>query len=201
MQKSIQIYLLLFVALALIGVSGSLLYPKETLSVWIAGHRFALANSFFIYVTKLGEWYPFSWLFVWLLAKKEWQIAARLSVLVVGAIVLANTLKDYFHHERPSLYMSFHNNHIEDLGQIPGVVFLDGSSSFPSGHTLGAFTLFTFIALYTSQQKTAFLWLLPAVLVGVSRIYLGHHFLEDVVFGAFLGVVWAFLLGFRLQKH
>ncbi|PKQ18857.1 MAG: phosphoesterase PA-phosphatase [Actinobacteria bacterium HGW-Actinobacteria-8] len=81
-----------------------------------------------------------------------------------------------------------------DLQVIPG---LESSYSFPSGHTAGAATLVLVTAYLLWRHRRggrALAWWLAAsaaiiALVGVSRLYLGYHFVTDVLAGACLGVV------------
>lgn len=80
------------------------------------------------------------------------------------------------------------------LQVIPG---LETSYSFPSGHTTGAATLVLVTAyLLWRHRRTgrSLAWWLVAsaaiiALVGGSRLYLGYHFVTDVLAGACLGVV------------
>jgi undecaprenyl-diphosphatase len=60
-------------------------------------------------------------------------------------------------------------------------------SSFPSGHTAGSFAAATALAAFYPEDRP--LLLLFASAVGVSRVYLGHHFLSDVLIGAGLGAL------------
>lgn len=63
--------------------------------------------------------------------------------------------------------------------------FRDDAFSFPSGHSLNAFAVSTVIALaFPSLAPIAFL---VAASVAASRVFLGLHFLTDVVVGAALG--------------
>ena len=57
--------------------------------------------------------------------------------------------------------------------------------SFPSGHTSGAFVFATFLA--SSLPEAGSLILLWACSVGLSRFFLGVHFITDIVIGALLG--------------
>jgi len=62
--------------------------------------------------------------------------------------------------------------------------------SFPSGHAITAFAVAVSIGLH--YPGAAPLLLSLAALVGISRIFLGMHFLSDVIAGCFLGVSLAY---------
>jgi membrane-associated phospholipid phosphatase len=71
---------------------------------------------------------------------------------------------------------------------IKGIEFAH-NNSFPSGHTATAFAMATVLVLLMEDKKLQLPFLLLALLVGFSRIYLGQHFLLDVLVGALIGVV------------
>jgi len=76
-------------------------------------------------------------------------------------------------------------------------------SSFPSDHASTAFVMFGIMGHHLKKWK---LWLyLLAVLIAISRVYLGVHYPTDVLAGAFLGIlvsqlVIKYKLGNRLRK-
>lgn len=64
--------------------------------------------------------------------------------------------------------------------------------SFPSGHALNAFAVATIVAATLSW--TTPLLLLVAIGVATSRVFLGRHFLGDVIAGAAIGVTIGFVV-------
>jgi membrane-associated phospholipid phosphatase len=80
------------------------------------------------------------------------------------------------------------------FGSLPPEVVasyrLQGASyGFPSGHVSGA--LATWGGILLLFRRRSLYWILPiiAIAMGVSRMYLGRHFLVDVLGGAMLGTV------------
>lgn len=124
---------------------------------------------------------------VLLLRRRVWWTAAWV-VTAVGLIgPLSTLLKNYFGRVRPD--------------------FTDGgarlsSLSYPSGHASGIATLVTvaLVLAWPLMAARARHWALAAgvvlvLLVGLTRMWLGVHFLSDVVGGWALGVGWSLLTG------
>jgi membrane-associated phospholipid phosphatase len=65
--------------------------------------------------------------------------------------------------------------------------------SYPSGHTQVSFTLASFLA-YVWPKMTIYFYILAGI-IALSRVILDYHFLGDVIFGAYIGI-----LGFYLAK-
>lgn len=68
--------------------------------------------------------------------------------------------------------------------------------TMPSGHTATAFMLWGLIYFWLRHlgKSTSYLWIVPGILVALSRIYLGVHFFFDVLAGALLGILSALLI-------
>ncbi len=64
--------------------------------------------------------------------------------------------------------------------------------SFPSGHTQSAFSAAGFFALYFRRRQV--LLYFAASTIAISRVYLGAHFVSDIVVGAALGWFAAWLV-------
>ncbi len=71
--------------------------------------------------------------------------------------------------------------------------------SFPSGHTIGAFTFATAIFLY--RKKEGSLLLILATMIAFSRLYLHVHYPSDVIAGAVLGIICAFSAYYVIHKY
>ena len=114
--------------------------------------------------------------------------AASIGAMFTAVALVQGPLKSRFKRHRP-----FRNR----LAIVVGPEPVD--SSFPSGHTAGSFAAAVALAAYYRKDRPILLGLAGAV--GVSRVYLGHHFPSDVVVGAgvgtAIGLAWARLLGGR----
>ena len=98
------------------------------------------------------------------------------------ATLITGALKLLFNEGRPMTY-------IKDFEIISEHAFweIHSSLSFPSGHTTAAFALFITLSLLCKNRLVTFLYIILAIIVGTSRIYLLQHFFIDVFFGAIIG--------------
>ena len=106
-------------------------------------------------------------------------VAAKGSIALAVSFVIGFFLKELFGRPRP--YKIVPNAYIGDR------VWKD--YSFPSGHTAAGFSLAINYAMCYPQF--AFPLVLSAVFIGVSRIYLGHHYPTDILAGGILGTLTA----------
>ncbi|MBC7603227.1 MAG: phosphatase PAP2 family protein [Ramlibacter sp.] len=123
-----------------------------------------------------------------LTAQRNWY-RLRLLVAVIPAGMLLNVLlKHIFRRARPAF-----DDMTDQLTTF----------SFPSGHTMAATVLWGFIVMWAwphmkGWPTRALLVLLAGIavlLVGFSRIYLGAHFMSDVLAAMCEGIAWTTLCG------
>lgn len=114
---------------------------------------------------------------VLLLAPVRRDLAVRAAVAMVAAGLLTELTKEFATTPRPPAVYG-------DLVHVLGPKLMRGS--FPSGHTTTVFALACSLKGFTDARIYRGILFL-AVLVGVSRIYIGAHFPVDVAFGALLG--------------
>ena len=107
------------------------------------------------------------------IAKEDnWQGAKQLSIALVGTGAITELLKQVIHEERPNG---------------------ENDNSFPSGHTAIAFASAGFM-----QKRYGWQIGVPATLaaafVGFTRVQSNNHYIQDVVAGAVIGEVWAWVV-------
>lgn len=115
--------------------------------------------------------------------RRNWYWLLTLIVVLPGGMLLNLLLKQMFHRDRPSF-----DDPLLSLA----------SYSFPSGHVAGATLFYGLLAAFIASRLST--WrgrLLPFVVasalvtaVGVTRMYLGAHFLSDVVAAAAWCIAW-----------
>jgi undecaprenyl-diphosphatase len=119
-----------------------------------------------------------------LMARHSFYRLLAVALTMGGGSLLNILLKHFFHRQRPVL-----ENPLVTLS----------SFGFPSGHTMGA-TLFYGLLTLLLAHSTRWGWshrifafsaaALFIALVGISRIYLGAHYLTDVLGAIAVGLAW-----------
>jgi membrane-associated phospholipid phosphatase len=157
------------------------------LSNWLHANGSRPLTILMIVLTSLGSTLLVSCvatgLSVFLLVRRRYFWLAVTATTVFGGMLLNRSLKFVFHRTRP---------HFDD----PIMIFTD--YSFPSGHTMAATVLYGVIAAYlisrtTDVRKRSAAIAAAAsliVLVAFSRIYLGAHYLTDVLGAIAEGLAW-----------
>ena len=110
---------------------------------------------------------------------------AGFTLLASASSLITAAVKELMARPRPT----------PELVRVESIV---GGHSFPSGHTLFYVTFFGFLGylayalLKPSRLRTALLWAcgLLILLVGPSRIWLGHHWASDVLASYALGLAY-----------
>ncbi len=105
---------------------------------------------------------------------------------VANAEIVTTVLKDIDKRVRPITFTrgsNYWDSWFESKGSI-----LRGDGSFPSGHTIAAFSIATVVAhRYRAHRWVPYAAYGMAALVGFSRLSLSAHFASDVFMGAALG--------------
>lgn len=134
-----------------------------------------LIIDFFRIITLIGDiefFIPVAIIIsIFFLARKNKLSGLWASIIVVG--VISFLIKIFVNRPRP-----YESQNVASLVNT-------AMSSFPSGHAMIVFSIVPFLVKNFTKQKYYFILL--AVLVAFSRIYLNVHYLSDIIAGAFLG--------------
>ncbi len=121
---------------------------------------------------------------VWLL-KKDKKILKGLLFGFFSAILVYLfdfLIEKIYFRSRPFVSLNF----------IPLIEVLPSSPSFPSTHTALAFALA--FSLYFINRRLGIIFLVLALLIGISRIFVGVHWPSDVLSGIILGFIFSSLI-------
>jgi membrane protein DedA with SNARE-associated domain/membrane-associated phospholipid phosphatase len=123
----------------------------------------------------------------WWLRRRTWRPILLLAAAYLGADLAFNAVKELVHRPRP-----------------PAGILLKpvAGPSFPSGHATQAVAVYGMLAALAAAATTSWArkvaaWAAAVVIIGVvavSRLYLGAHWLTDVLGGLALGAAWLFAL-------
>ncbi|MFC4613140.1 phosphatase PAP2 family protein [Cellulomonas algicola] len=120
---------------------------------------------------------------VWGLVRREWWRPLLLAGAMIASTLISLAVKGLVGRERPPAETMF----------VPGA---ETTASFPSGHTIGTAT-FLLVAGYLVCSRTptvprvvawSVLTVVGTSVVALSRLYLGYHFLTDVVAAVALAI-------------
>ena len=170
-----------------------LTYERDAF-LWLNGSHTPYWDHFMWLFSSKVVWVPLACLILFtLLYKKPW----RETLLILLAIVLVVTLCDQFaSHLCKPLFTRFRPTHHPDFVQqvITVYNYRGGLYGFMSSHASNAFGFSLFLSLLMRQRiltLTLFFW---ACMTAYSRIYLGVHFISDIVPGALVGLFWGWVI-------
>ena len=171
---------------------------------WLNGSDYPFLDHFMWLYSGKVVWLPLALFILFVLCyKRDW----RQSLLLLLMIALTITLCDQFaSHLCKPLCMRYRPTHHPDFMAQVKVVFgyRGGLYGFISSHAANAFgfaTLLTLLFKHKGLGYSLFFW---ATLTAYSRVYLGVHFITDIIPGALSGLCFGALVYalYRwLRKH
>ena len=178
--------------LFLIAIIILLLDANTQLFLWINKIGIAFVDETWIFLTLFGN----QMVALVLLSILFWRHLNLLRAVLIAVLIsflITHGIKEFIGLERPYALLNPASFHL--IGEKLT------NPAFPSGHTATAFAIMGSIGFYFKDNALLLLMLFFATLVGVSRIMLGVHWPIDVVVGAALGWVCAWLGVSLIEAH
>jgi undecaprenyl-diphosphatase len=184
------------IVIAAIAIAASF-YFDDSVRDFMAQHQSRAMRSFMRYVSLFGDWPGHTALGLILLAiawprgSKNWT-RIFLSMLIAMSIagLAGQVIKRAIPRPRPSVHSEL---------RWGGQRFSSKYHAFPSGHVVASTAFFS--TLFFARRRIGLACLPIPILIAFSRMYLGAHYLSDVVCAAVLGILCALLVAHFLLRQ
>lgn len=191
----------LFAGIAALMTAGTVQRFDDAVLLWMNTHANETLDVLALEITALGSGAAV-WMLVMVGSVFLWSTthrysAALLWVAALGAGIVNSALKMLFDRPRPQLF-EWRTDYA-------------GLSSFPSGHSMTAMTVYATLAYLVVRLEpsrrlrriTIGVAALVILLIGITRLYLGVHYPSDVIAGYLVGLIWATVcaLGIEAVKY
>lgn len=148
--------------------------------LWIQDHiRNHILTPIFVTITRLGN-HGFIWIIIAsiLFLRNQTRVVGLLSfsALIISLLINNLFIKRMVARIRP----------YDVIPELKLLIAKEKDLSFPSGHTGCAFAMAT-VLYFCFPQDYGIFFLLFAILMGLSRLYVGAHYPSDVLAGGIIG--------------
>ena len=173
-----------------VATTAPILKQDLQVSVWLHTHGSPVFSAFLLAITQMHSTLGIAVLtlivviYLWQHGDRYWVLSLLLTV--PGGMLVNVIVKHIYHRARPTWDDPF---------------LTLSSASFPSGHAAAATLFYGFLAVYMvwrmkkplPRALAVLACTLMVAIVGFSRIYLGVHYLSDVLAAVSLGTAWLVL--------
>jgi len=155
----------------------------ESILLWVQDNlRSDKITPYIKTLTRLGDygllWIGFSLL---LMFNKDTRKAGRLSLISICVCFMLNNMviKNIVDRDRP----------YEVLNELKILIERQPDSSFPSGHAANSLASAIVFFQMFKGKKSRFSILLAGLVMALSRVYVGVHYLSDILVGISVGII------------
>jgi len=193
MKRATALYWLIGIVIAATAIAVSFHFD-DNVRDFIMQHQNPAMRNFMRYVSLLGDWPLHAAVglvllgLAWRRGSEEWtRIFLAMLIAMSLAGLTGHVIKRTIPRPRPSVHTDT---------AWGGPRFSSKYHSFPSGH-VSASTAF-FGVLIIARRRIGLVCLSIPILIGFSRMYIGAHYLSDVVCAAVLGILCALIVAYFL---
>lgn len=155
---------------------------EDDLLLYIQSLRCDILDHIMIFITTLGD-KGFIWIaaaIVLLFFKNQRKIGAKvLTALIINTVIVNLILKPLIMRPRP----------FDVIEGLETLIPAPQDWSFPSGHTSSSFAA-GLVLIMGLPSKYGIPAMPLAILIAVSRIYVGVHYPSDIIAGAIFGILF-----------
>jgi membrane-associated phospholipid phosphatase len=152
---------------------------------WLQSLRNGFLDTMFEFFTMFGE----ELMVIAILGGIYWcvnkKVGERLGITVFISLGFNSLLKIIFMRLRPFMV----DESIVNLRPETS-----GGYSMPSGHAQSASTVFFGVYQFFKKKSLLIIAIIITTLVAISRMYIGVHYLSDVIVGSLLGIIITYLM-------
>lgn len=170
-----------------------IVYSKSSIHIYFNQFHSEFSDQFFKYATHLGDGWTIAIISILFLLFKSKRAGMLIAFSGILNGLLSQLMKRLVFGDTPRPYKYFTEVNPYSLHYVDGVD-LNMVNSLPSGHTSSAFAMCFAIAMIYQSRKIDTSMIICAIGIGISRIYLSQHFLEDVFLGSIIGILSAIII-------
>jgi undecaprenyl-diphosphatase len=138
-----------------------------------------------MFFAQYFEWFLWLTLILFLVinTKKNWKMFLEAFLAaIISKFILAEIIRWIWFRPRPFVSLNF----------IPLISQSAEESAFPSGHASFYFALSTIVYIY--NKKVGIIFYIASTLIVLARVYSGVHWPADILAGAGLGILTAWIV-------
>jgi membrane-associated phospholipid phosphatase len=182
--QQIRLFFILYLILLCGCLIIKLCFSKDEIYFAVNGKFSDWGDFIAPYITDIGDGLTTIALAV-LLALFNYRKAFLLAGAYAVTSLTAQLIKHVVRSPRPKLYFQ---HQLDQIHFVKGM-YIDIFDSFPSGHTVTAFSTAVVFTYLIKSKNWSIVFLVTAICVGFSRMYLSEHFFEDITAGSVIGVI------------
>ncbi len=172
------------------------------LFLWLNSHHSPFWDQFMYFVSGKAEWIP---LYLILAAYIIYRYKFQSILILIGAIIAVSAADQLAVHAFKNVFERLRPSQDPEIASLVHIVnnYRGGLYGFVSNHAANTFALATFLILLIKNKWFRLFILCWALLVSYSRIYLGVHYPADILGGALLGmlIAWMVWIGLELKTQ